>query len=248
MENIVFAGCSYTWGQSLWYHGNFENDNHPRDGMFYSDMICPECMNYMVENRFANQVSKHFGKEARVKATNGGSNTDVLQFCKEAMDSQTELVIIQTTHFTRDNLLKITEQIENFENFTKETELLGIPVRFIHWLFDCVEDYEIDIIKQSHTGLYKTIIENRLNSKIIKDRTILLDGDFNFFKWTELGIAIKQYDSKKYSDVKNRTIVGYFGQPKEAKYRDTHLSLHGHNMVAKSIIDYIEQNKLLKND
>jgi hypothetical protein len=65
MGNIVFGGCSYTWGQSVWYHANFENDYHPKDGWFYDNLICPECKEYMEEHRFAGQVSKHFGIEQK---------------------------------------------------------------------------------------------------------------------------------------------------------------------------------------
>ena len=246
MGNIVFTGCSYTWGQSLWYHGNFENDIHPRDGMFYSSMICTECMDYMVENRFASQVSKHFGKESKVRAENGGSNKSILHFCEEVIDSNTELIIIQTTHFARDNDLTINQQIENFEKFVETTESKGIPVRFIHWMFSDVNKEECELIK-NHNLFVQYFSENKLNSEIIRDRTILLDGDFNFWKWTELGAALKYYNSKKYSDVEKRTIVGYFGFPKNGVHRDTHFSLYGHNVVAKSIIDYIEKNKLFKN-
>ena len=63
-ETIIFAGCSLTWGQSLWYEGNIEKDNHPRDGFFYANMVCDECYDYMVENRWSTQVSHHFLKKS----------------------------------------------------------------------------------------------------------------------------------------------------------------------------------------
>jgi hypothetical protein len=244
MGNIVFAGCSYTWGQSLWYHGNFENDIHPKDGMFYGDMICPECMDYMIENRFATQVAKHFGKEARVRAKNGGSNQSILHFCNEAIDKNTELIIIQTTHFLRDKL-SVTEQIEAYEKFVEKMESKDIPVRFIHWMCIDLEHEEYELIKNDNwfDGYFR---ENRVHSQIIKDRTILLDGDFNFWKWTELGAAIRYYSKEKYSEIEKRTIVGYFGHPETANHRDSHFSIYGHNVVAESIINYIKENKLLK--
>ena len=146
MGNIVFAGCSYTWGQSLWYHRNFENDIHPKDGMFYGDMICPECMEYMIKNRFATQVANYFGKDAKVRTKNGGSNQSILHFCEEAIDSNTELIIIQTTHFLRDKL-SVTEQIEAYERFVEKMESKGVPVRFIHWMCIDLEHEEYELIK-----------------------------------------------------------------------------------------------------
>jgi hypothetical protein len=244
MGNIVFGGCSYTWGQSLWYHGNFEKDIHPIDGMFYSNKICDECMEYMIKNRFATQVANHFNREPKVRATNGGSNTEIIEFCKNAVDSNTELIIIQTTHFTR-SPNTINEQIKSFENFVYEMESKNIPVRFIHWMYLDINNEEYELIKKD--SLYqKYLEENQLHSEIIRNRTILLDGDFNFWKWTELGAAMGYYNRKKYPEIEKRTIVGYFGIQKEAKYRDTHFSLYGHDVVGKSIIEYIEKNILLK--
>ena len=244
MGNIVFGGCSYTWGQSLWYHANFQNDNHPKDGMFYENMVCPECEQYMIENRFATQVANHFGKESKVKAKNGGSNMEALKFCEESVDNNTELIIIQTTHLGRDFGFTINQQIEAFENFVLKMESKNIPVRFIHWMFIdmTLEEYELVKDDKWFGGYFR---ENRFYSKIIRDRTILLDGDFNFWKWTELGSAGRYYKKEKFLEIEKRTIVGFFGHPETAKYRDSHFSIFGHNVVANSIINYIKENKLL---
>jgi len=245
MGNIVFGGCSYTWGQSLWYHGNFPNDNHPRDGFFYGDMICPECKEYMIKNRFATQVAQYFDKESKVKALNGGSNMEILRFCEESVDTNTELIIIQTTHLLRDKEFTISEQIESFENFVLKMEAKNIPVRFIHWMFIDMDYEEYELVKNDNWfGDY--FKQNRFYSKIIRDRTILLDGDFNFWKWTELGAAMRYYDKKKYSEIEKRTIVGYYGHPEGVKHRDSHFSIYGHNIVVESIINYIKENGLLK--
>ena len=59
-------------------------------------------------------------------------------------------------------------------------------------------------------------------------------------------LIVVNSQSEKYSEIEKRTIVGYFGHPENAKYRDSHLSIYGHNVVAESIINYIKENKLLK--
>lgn len=239
MGNIVFGGCSYTWGQSVWYHANFENDYHPKDGWFYGNLVCPECKEYMEEHRFAGQVSKYFGKEQRVKAKNGGSNMQALEFCRQAIDTETELVIIQTTQFSRDHI-EIDEQVENFEKFVEETEAKGIPVRFLHWIWPNFTSEELKLIKNNKFN------SNKLTSNIIKDRTIWLDGEFNFWKWTELPEAKLNSTKERYEEIKKRSIIGHFGLPTNAKAPDSHFSLYGHNIVAESIINYIKENNLLK--
>lgn len=258
MENIVFGGCSMMWGQSLWYHGNFENDNHPRDGMYYGNMVCPECKKYSEDNRFATQVAKYFGLKPKVKAINGGSNLESIEYCKKAIDKDTKLVIIQTTQFVRNNI-KIDEQIEKFEEFVLETEEKNIPVRFIHWVWPNVTEEELKIVKQKRKNPFNKRIlipsfestirkdgfdsvippidSNKLASKIIKDRTIFILNKFNFFD-------IIEWDYSKNGNELNRkyTIAGKFGI---SKIPDTHLNLDGHNLFAKEIINYIENKKLL---
>ena len=41
IRNIVFAGCSYTWGQSLHFfqYGDKSDNIHPLDGQYYACLL-----------------------------------------------------------------------------------------------------------------------------------------------------------------------------------------------------------------
>ena len=264
MKDIIFAGCSYTWGQSLWYEANFPNDNHPRDGFFYGNKVCEECYEYIVENRFANQVAKYFKKNALVAATNGGDLIQSINFVKNKISEntfngrKTELVIFQTTQFTRYDSL-IDYQIEMLENLVLDLEKQNVPIRFVHWIWPDLTQNEIDLyISGVNTNWGKLaprfsknkipVIKdamppgdsNKLASEIIRSRTIKLNGNFNFQYITEIGMATKRND---YNKIKDYTIYGKFGMPKDAVAPDTHFSQEGHNFIAQEIIKHLENEQ-----
>ncbi len=262
MKNIVFGGCSLTWGQSLWYEGHFPKDNHPRDGFFYEPKICKECYQYMFENRWPRQVAKHFNKEEKVNGINGGNNMSIKDFIQKSIDKNTELVIFQTTQFTRYPQY-VDYQIERIEEFVIETEMRGTPVRFIHWMWTDITDEEMKIFlgnKQYDADANRLKFPpggfnaennkkevpqpkfqlppydgNLLTSKIVRDRTIYILGKFNFSEIAEWHYPNGNDLNKKY------TIAGTFGIPETASAPDTHFNLEGHNMIANEIINHLEK-------
>jgi hypothetical protein len=262
MKNIVFGGCSLTWGQSLWYEGNFPNDKHPRDGFFYEPEICKECYEYMFEYRWPRQISKYFNKEEKVNALNGGNNMGIKTFIKQSIDENTLLVVFQTTQFTRYPQY-VDYQVERIEEFVLETEKKGIPVRFIHWMWPDITDeemkifldnkkYDVDANRLKFPPGGKSAENNKvevpkikfqlppydgnlLTSKIVRDRTIYILDKFNFSDIVEWDYGKNGNDlNKKY------TIAGKFGVD-NAKAPDTHFNMEGHNLIANEVIKHLEK-------
>jgi hypothetical protein len=264
MKNIIFGGCSMTWGQSLWYEGNFPNDNHPRDGFFYEPKICKECYEYMFENRWPRQVAKHFFKEEKVNALNGGNNMSIKEFIKDSIDENTELIIFQTTQFIR--YPEYTDyQIERIEDFVLDMEARGIPVRFIHWQWVDITDEEMKIFLgdknydeqanrlnfpvagRSKENMDKPVPPsgkfrlppydgNKLTSQIVRDRTIYILNKFNFSE------IVEWHYKKDGSDLnKKYTIAGKFGIPETSTAPDTHFNKEGHELIANEIIKHLEK-------
>jgi hypothetical protein len=262
MKNIVFGGCSLTWGQSLWYEGNFPNDKHPRDGFFYEPEICKECYEYMFEYRWPRQISKYFNKEEKVNALNGGNNMGIKTFIEQSIDENTLLVVFQTTQFTRYPQY-VDYQVERIEEFVLETEKKGIPVRFIHWMWPDITDEEMKIFlgnkkydadanrlkfppggksaENNKVEVPKIKFQlpphdgNLLTSKIVRDRTIYILDKFNFSDIVEWDYGKNGNDlNKKY------TIAGKFGVD-NPKAPDTHFNMEGHNLIANEVIKHLEK-------
>ena len=79
IRNIVFAGCSFTWGQSLHFfqYGDGSDNIHPLDGNYYENKLLPHHYQYNVDNRFPTIVSDYFGRKPIVEANNGGSTESI---------------------------------------------------------------------------------------------------------------------------------------------------------------------------
>ena len=262
MKNIVFGGCSLTWGQSLWYEGNFPNDTHPRDGFFYEPQICKECYEYMFEHRWPRQVSKHFNKKEKVNALNGGNNMGIKAFIQNSINEDTELVIFQTTQFVRYPQY-VDYQVKRIEEFVLKTEEKGIPVRFIHWMWPDITDeemkiflgnkkYDVDANRLKFPPGGKSAENNKaevpkvqfqlppydgnlLTSKIVRDRTIYILDKFNFSEIVEWHYPNGTDFQKKY------TIAGKFGVPETASAPDTHFNMEGHNLITNEVIKHLEK-------
>jgi len=166
ISTMIFAGCSYTWGQSLHLYGEFNDDRHPQDGFYYEESLLPHHYQYNVDNRFATKVSDYFGRKPIVCARNGNSNPLMIDWIygKLKENPNTDCIIVQTTSFARgynqhgdDN-----KQIQAFNELIKFVEERDILIRFIH----------MDLGGE-HGGIEL--------SDEIKSRTILYDGKLHFF-------------------------------------------------------------------
>lgn len=118
-DNIIFAGCSFTWGQGLWSYMQ-TNGYVPTVTEYINKSIKPPegYIEFRDANRFAGIVSSKLNKTPIVKLINGGTDNESLDlinyvFDKDTKDDKFEFpstkyeysdvsnVIFQTTQVTR---------------------------------------------------------------------------------------------------------------------------------------------------
>ena len=212
MRNILFCGCSYTWGQSLHFFGfGMGGSNiHQLDGFYYENKLLPQHYQYNVDNRFSTIVSEHFGRKALVDAQNGGSTKSIHRNFFNKINNETDAVLIQTTQFHRswvENGITPEEQSDMFEEIVNHCDSINVPIRFIHW--DWPADVEIP--------------------PSIKNNTIKILGYDMFYDIvTEPLLGGEINDDHKY--------LKYLAASK-TRITDNHFSLEGHKMVASHIIE-----------
>lgn len=239
MDSVIFAGCSFTYGEGLWRETGDTHQNSVNQ-------------KYLVENRWTTKVVNHFNVIPICKKHNGGNHIWSLQFVMESVNesitnnTNPKLVIFQTTQFSRHEM-EIDGQIEKLEEMVIELENKNIPVRFIHWMWPDINEDEINFWlnkKNDFLGKFNPTIfmdrkippfdGNKLCSKIIRDRTIYILDDFNFQK------MVNHDDAHKKGTIANKyTLAGKFN------CGDFHMNQEGHDLLAETIINYIEKNKLL---
>jgi hypothetical protein len=245
MDSILFSGCSYTYGEGLWRE---TGDTHQNS----------QNQKYLLENRWTTKVSNYFNLNQISKGYNGGSNIGSIKFVKEELDAASwngnniKLIIFQTTQFAR-NEESIDEQITEFEKLVEEVESKNIPIRFIHWQWIDLTKEEIDFFLSKNSSYFGKLTPtffpfdanrkkhiyppedgNKLCSEIIRNKTIYILDEFNFQQMVNHGEAHKSGTlSNKY------TLAG------KLNCTDYHMNQEGHDILTNTIINYIEENKLL---
>jgi hypothetical protein len=80
MNGIVFCGCSFTWGQGLYYYSDLKTIVEPPEYTFEWDLVRDSHKRYMFANRWARLVANHFNTFEVVKNSNGGQESQSLEF------------------------------------------------------------------------------------------------------------------------------------------------------------------------
>lgn len=72
-KGLIFAGCSFTWGQGLYYYSDLESLIYS-DNVFIMYNLTEMQIKYMESKRFARIVANHFNSVEMVSKANGGSD------------------------------------------------------------------------------------------------------------------------------------------------------------------------------
>lgn len=110
MKGIIFAGCSFTWGEGLELYSNYDSINiHSikRYSYHFPDMgyFMPKShLKYIESNRFSRLVSHHFGTFDLVADKNGGNHQTMLNHIKKSLlecGDDIGLIVVQITEYFR---------------------------------------------------------------------------------------------------------------------------------------------------
>jgi hypothetical protein len=84
MKGMVFAGCSFTWGQGLYFYHDMNKSNIPLTPHYYDESKL-KSTDFLYKNtlRFPRLVANHFKTFEIVKRYNGGSDQDSICFLRQ---------------------------------------------------------------------------------------------------------------------------------------------------------------------
>jgi hypothetical protein len=122
-KGIVFAGCSFTWGQGLYYYSNLPTLKEPPPDRFDPGMLRRSHIKFMEATRYPRLVADYFNTYEYVFHDNGGSNEGIVNYwkksfaqhiCEEFHDgripmqnldySEVSCVVFQLTQWQRDTV------------------------------------------------------------------------------------------------------------------------------------------------
>lgn len=220
-KGILGLGCSFTWGEGLYYYSDLEGLPFGKNHKFVFEDVKPAMIQYKNMHRFIQLVANHYKTWSWANRGNGGTNFSICDYVDEDFTEQDEfkfsdfkLVIFQFTHFGRDSYegISIDEQITRADLICSDFEREGIKVVSICW------DEEIP-----SQDLYRKRFKNR-------HIDISLDGvtkpGFDYFIWND-----------KY----NITVASDFKE-KKLQQNDLHFNHNGHQLIADLIIKKLEKD------
>jgi hypothetical protein len=86
-KGIIFAGCSFTWGQGLYYYSNLQSLREPPPDKFDPSMLRRSHIKFMEATRYPRLVANHFDTYEYVFFGNGGSNEGAVDYWKKSLES-----------------------------------------------------------------------------------------------------------------------------------------------------------------
>ena len=114
MKGIIFAGCSFTWGQGLYYYSTMKNVVN-QGNQFTPNLLTDAHIRYKNIFRFPRLVANHFNGFEIVREPNGGNDITSINFVNNLFDknkfndggkydySEIDYIILQTSQVVRNH-------------------------------------------------------------------------------------------------------------------------------------------------
>ena len=268
MKGILFGGCSYTWGQGLYYYSDLPNLYNPENIYIYpGHKVTPAQIRFKNTLYYPRLVANHFNTFELVKYSNGGTDDETFLFFKQCFSEVDNLFGLQPKHsenYTYDEFDYIVIQlsgtfrskfyfnIDDIEFSCKlDTYIMDYNlVKYMKQYNFTIEEIHTQFINQQYQRLKKELLfyeSKGIKTKILVWFDDLLDyiNNDSFFhnKVVKLYYDNKVIDTIKelqdnYDEMKIVTDP-YF---KNKKFNDYHPSKLLHQIMADGIIKSIESD------
>lgn len=220
MKGIIFAGCSFTWGEALELYSNYPSiryDYYKQEhkGYYFPEAVMyqkPGHVKYIESNRFARKVAQHFNTFDLVHPKNGGSLTTMRKFISSSLleyEDDIEYIVLQFTEILRD--VYIHDSCSKSCCSISVREILNDRISY-----ECGEINLNDYKKYKSYELYNQYFENKTPLDIDKEystRELLKTLKF-LWNLQRTGIKIKLLgswtnDIQKYENLKDIDLTLY---------------------------------------
>jgi hypothetical protein len=191
MKGLIFAGCSFTWGQGLYYYSKLDTLVEPAPDCYDAKLVTDAHKRYMSTLRYPRLVANHFNTWEVTSKQNGGSEETSINFINSAFGlsegfgflvdekfdfKEIEYVIIQTSQPNRNGF--------NYRFKDKDCKFLifdqSSKSNFYEWLIE-ERNITIEEWRQEHVKNYFDKLKDLmvfLEEKGVKTKILCWEDDY----------------------------------------------------------------------
>jgi hypothetical protein len=163
MKGILFGGCSFTWGQGLYFYSDLNRIQEPPEWQFRPELVTHSHIRFKDTIRFPRLVANHFKTFECFKKPNGGSEDETFNFFEKIFDKNnqfpnnsfltTELleyddidfIVLQTSQLWRNKFYFTLDGVEQYSNVWAQDKGISFSgensENFEKWLIKNNMDY-----------------------------------------------------------------------------------------------------------
>lgn len=257
-KGMVFAGCSFTWGQGLYFYSKMSTIDYSNPNSYSVSKVTNAHKRYKDVLRFPRLVANHFETFEVVKQNNGGSDDHSIDFLNHLFDSKMDTkmyddeishIIFQTSelirnqfHFTYkgvDHTIFLDPKNETLYRWMIEndTDFFNLMKMFKEQVFSRIKE---SFVKFEQRGIVCKILCWRDDYiSLIKSDTFF-DGKFINFEYKG-----ETYDCIDYLIKTNKGMsISTDDINLNKVIDDDHPSKECHRLIADSIIKHLENDNI----
>ena len=239
MKGLLFGGCSFTWGQGLYFYSDLPKLKYPLNEFTYKrEELTDAHLRFKDIHRFPRLVANHFNTFEIVKGQNGGGEDETFDFFKTAFSSDKN----NTPHFTSDRF-----DYEDIEYIIIQTS--QIWRNKYHFVLNGVEEHAMISISNNHHGynwdkLLEWLIQNNKTVEEIIDEHLKIQynrflNEVKFYEDKGIKVRFLCWEKDLYELVKNNPYLmsRFIVLKYKDKYYNTIREMHDNNEHLKIKFD-----------
>lgn len=264
MKGILFGGCSFTWGQGLYFYSNLPHLYNPTNiHEFLGYKVTPAQIHFKNTIRYPRIVANHFNTFEIVRTENGGSDDETFDFFRKVFTDKND--IISSNFLDRFDyndfdyiIIQLSGILRNKFNFTiNQKSFSGILSVKNHKILEYMKTYNFtfedcytQFLQQQFDRLKTELMF--YESKGIKSKIVLWFDDLynhikddDFLKNKVVVFNYKDtliYTIKELQDNYSEMLIVSDPYFKDTKFNDAHPSKLCHNIIANGIISSIQND------
>ena len=268
VKGMIFAGCSFTWGQGLYYYSNLSTLKEPAPFHYDSDIVEQTHIKFMESVRFPRLVANHFKTFELVHPVNGGSHQVAMSWWEKSFSGEKE----KSFNFDNFNIdysdiscliFQCTQWHRNFFDFEFQGKQYNIACHkvyekpyseiFSKWLLEqnlSLTEWENLHIK-NNIDMIKPFLQEVERHGI---KTVILtwpEENVEYIKnddWLNKRFMRIEYKNKIYDSIyqlmwdkgNNDLVISTDYENFEVTPQDKHPSLKCHQVMAENLIKHLE--------